>query len=354
MRIVIFTFFGAVLCFSSIAGTDTLSYKKLIQYHADSNHFEGTVLIAEKGKITHQSLVGFRNIDRTEAITDNTKFGIASITKMFTAILILQLIEEDKLGLDSNLKQLLPQYDIPNAGKITIHDLMLHISGLPNESDMIFLSPKNPGDFVRQTLKNKKNRYGSFNYANIDYILLGLIISEITGKSWEESIEERIIQKFGMGNTGFLNKGDYPDNFAYTFRYEDKQGFKEDPLFHIENYWAAGNMFSTAADLLILDQALHGTELLAESSKKLLYTSYPEYNYSGYSVWTYNYPFAEGSPRIMERRGGILGSNSVLVRFLDSNKTLIILSNNDQFNPDSFGDSNNLKEALIQAMEVGN
>ena len=92
---------------------------------------------------------------------------------------------------------------------------------------------------------------------------------------------------------------------------------------------------------------MYGRTLLSEASKKLMFTSYPEYNYTGYSVWTYNYPFVDTQPKIMERRGGIFGSNSVLVRKLDLNHTIIILSNNNRFNPDSFGDPSNLREALI-------
>lgn len=111
-------------------------------------------------------------------------------------------------------------------------------------------------------------------------------------------------------------------------------------------------MFSTAEDLLKLDQALYTDALLSPAGKGLMFTSYPEYNYSGYSVWTYNYPFAESKPKMMERRGGILGANSVLIRLLDTKRTVIILSNNNRFNPDSFGDVQGLKEALM--IEVSN
>ena len=150
-----------------------------------------------------------------------------------------------------------------------------------------------------------------------------------------------------MRNTGFLKKDTYPENYAYTFSYDDAGIRQADPLFFIENFYAAGSMYSTAEDLLKLDQAMYSDILLSEKSKELMFTSYPEYNYSGYSVWTYKYPFVDSQPRIMERRGGILGSNSVLIRMLDTNRTIIILSNNNKFNPDSFGDTEGLKEALM-------
>ena len=150
-----------------------------------------------------------------------------------------------------------------------------------------------------------------------------------------------------MENSGFLKKDSYPEDFAYPFSYDAKDARIQDPLFYIENFYAAGCMYATAEDLLKLDQGMYGNQLLSEKSKELMYTSYPEYNYSGYSVWTYNYPFSESQPKIMERRGGILGANSVLIRMLDTDKTIIILSNNNKFNPDSFGNKESLKEALM-------
>jgi CubicO group peptidase (beta-lactamase class C family) len=204
------------------------------------------------------------------------------------------------------------------------------------------------------TVKNKGNAIGSYNYANIDYVLLGLIIEKFDNRSWEQSVRSRILNRTDMQNTGFLAMNKYPDNFAYTFTIDEEGIRHSDLLFHIENYYAAACMYSTADDLLKLDQAMYEKTVLSEKSKELMFTSYPEYNYTGYSVWTYNYPFANNQPRVMERRGGILGANSSLVRMLDMNKTLIILSNNSNFNPDSFGETNKLKEALIIAISEWN
>ena len=75
-------------------------------------------------------------------------------------------------------------------------------------------------------------------------------------------------------------------------------------------------MYSTSSDLLKLDQALYSNKLLSDRSKKLLAQSYKEYNYAGYGVWNYNYPYVKETPTIMERRGKILGANVVLIRAL--------------------------------------
>ncbi|NVJ84846.1 MAG: serine hydrolase [Algoriphagus sp.] len=337
-----------VLCLPSVAQEKAVAIEKLVQRLASQQAFEGTVLVAEKGEpIYHQSF-GFKDENKIFPVANSTKFGIASITKLFTAIVILQLVEEGQVKLTDALHQLFPTMELPNSDKITVHHLLLHISGLPNEDFEIYTTSQiSLEEFIKQTLSNDLNTFGEFNYANIDYVLLGLIIEKFDGRPWASSVQNRILDKLAMAQTGFLEKGKYPKDFAYSFSYDENYNRNADPFLFIENYASAGSMYSTAMDLLKFDQALYSDQLLSKESKDLLYKSYPEYNFSGYSVWTYNYPFSKTQPMIMERRGGILGANSVLVRFLDSNQTIIILSNNNKFNPDSFGNTNALKEALI-------
>ena len=326
---------------------DTERIDSIVQNAATNSLFEGTVLIADSGNVVYHKSLGFIDKEKIVPVQDSMSFGIASITKMFTAIIILQLVEEDKIQLEDRLNVLLPDLKIKKSKKITIRHLLLHISGLPNEDDKIYAQSKSPLEFITETMENKANRLGHFNYANIDYVLLGLIIEKFDNTTWEGSVRNRILNKVSMHQTGFLAKAEYPSNFAYTCSYDEANVRTPDPAFHIENFYAAGCMYSTAKDLLKLDQAMYGDMLLSENSKQLMYTSYPEYNYSGYSVWTYNYPYAKAKPKIMERRGSILGSNSVIIRFLETNRTVIILSTNNKFNSDSFGDTKSLKEALV-------
>ncbi len=341
------------ICQLSYGQIDTTAINNIIQEKIDNENFQGTVLIAEKGNIIFQKNAGFSDETAKIKIDSKTKFGIASITKMITAILTLQLVEQEKIKLTDNLEELLPDVKIPKADKITVHHLLLHISGLPNEKDIVYLTKKTPNEFVESVIGKKKKlkNFGEYNYANIDYVLLGLIIEKYTNKTWEEVVTETFIEPLELNNTGFLVKGKYPENLAKTYSIDENGTFNKDPDFHIENFGASGAMYSDAIDLLKIEQAMYGDILLNEESKNLMYTSYPEYNYTGYSVWTYNYPFANSKPKIMERRGGIMGSNSVLIRFLETNKTIIILSNNNAFNPDSFGNKDNLREALI--IELG-
>lgn len=336
----------------SVSAQESTSIKvaDTVEKYFKSKDFSGTILVAEEGTPIFYRSYGTANHTTQEAIKNDYHYSVASVTKLFTGIRTLQLVEAGKLELHKPLITYLPEYQKLISEEVTAHHLLLHISGLPQELDAIYRNPGKTEEIVSTILQeNQPNILGVFYYNNVDYFLLGLLIEKLSGQSWESEITEYILKPLGMEQTGFLRYGNYPSDFAYSYSAEG-DALVQDPLFHIENYYAAGNMYSTASDLLRLDQALYSDILLSEEKKTLLSQSYPEYNYVGYSVWNYNYPFAEGQPKVMERRGGILGANVVLMRLPESNYTIIILSNNDRFNPDSFGDPENLREMLLRTL----
>lgn len=346
------TFLASFTCILSPLSSQTdltSEINNIVEDHVQNHRFSGTILIAHKGQpIFHQTFGKIFPFE-SNSLENHTEYSIASITKLFTSIRILQLVESNQLKLDDSIIKYLPELQSKISNEITPHHLLLHISGLPNESDELYRKTSTPQDYIRKSLQNPKNQLGEFNYNNVDYVLLGLIIESITGQDWAEEIRQHILLPAKMMNTGMLSREQYPEHFAFTYSFQDGSPQK-DPFLHIENYYAAGNMFSTATDLLKLDQALYDGTLISGESLKKLSTSYPEYNYVGYGVWNYNYPFVDTFPTIMERRGGILGANGVLVRMTDTQHTIIILSNNNQFNPDSFGDPDNLREALMRLL----
>lgn len=203
----------------------------ITQKAAIRNNFEGTILIADKGDVIFHNSFGSVDVAGLEPVQNESKFAIASITKLFTAIVILQLVEEGKLHLNDNLQELLPEIDIPKAKKVTVYHLLLHISGLPNEPNEIYWESKDPSQFAAETLKNQPGRFGQFNYANIDFVLLGFIIEKLEGVSWQDALGKRILDPTGMQHTGFLIKDDYPQHCAYSFSYDSTDKREADPLF---------------------------------------------------------------------------------------------------------------------------
>lgn len=351
MRVFLFTFL--ILMSSLVAGQSSLQHRldSLVSYEVENRAFSGVVLVARQGKTILHRADGLANHQTNQPIDQDTRFCVASVTKLFTAVAILQLQEEGKLALTDKLGQYLPELDVPNDGEITIADLLLHNSGLPSEKSSIYLNPTRPVEYVRQTLRRRaKSKYGDYNYNNLDYVLLGMIIEKLRTTSWQKVISDNILEPAGLTNTGFLAKGEYPENYAETYTTGKYGKLQKDPVFYVENFYSAASMYSTAGDLLLLDQALNTNMLLSEISLKVLGQEFPENNYAGYSVWNYRYPFVAAQPKVMERRGGILGANVVMVRLPEESSCIIILSNTDAFNPDSFGDPQNLREALLRAL----
>lgn len=152
-----------------------------------------------------------------------------------------------------------------------------------------------------------------------------------------------------MQETGLLAYGIYPRRFAFSYRLRGRKR-KQDPLLYVENLYAAGQLYSSSSDLYRLDRALQKGLWLDQKGMDLLSHSYPEEGYAGYGVWNYPYPFVAEAPMIMERRGKFLGANSVIVRIPEEEICIVVLSNDDRFNPDSYGDADNLREALIRSL----
>lgn len=325
---------------------------RILEKFEKEDQFSGVVLLADKGKILIDQAVGLA--DRAESIPmkTSTKFRIASITKSFTALLIMQLYEEGKLQLDQSIAELLPELPLKEYHKVKVKHLLNHTSGLPKESDLFYVQKLSPEVFIQRltTEKARKQKPGkNFNYNNVDYLLLGLVIEKLRKAPWKTVVQERILDPLQMDDTGFLRKKQIPEGLARGYLCANSICNTE-PAYFIENFYAAGNMYSTAADLLKWDQGLYGEELLSATNKALMYTSDPALGYVAYGSWTFNHPFVAGNPFTVERRGGILGFNSVIMRFPKAEKTLIILSNTDQFNPDTFGDAENIKEQLVQVL----
>ena len=335
---------------TALFGNDTLKIQSAVEEYLSETGFSGTVLVAKSGQpIFHQSY-GLAYRSTPDTIQNEYHYSIASITKLFTAIRILQLVEAGQIDLFTPVVEYLPAYRGLIKEEVCPHHLLLHLSGLPEEKNRFFLFEK-PIEALTQGVlkKGKAGKFNTFNYNNIDYILLGLLIEQVTGTAWAEDMQTHILTPLGLRETGFLAYGDYPRNFAYPYSQKGER-LEQDRFFQIENFYAAGCMYSTSEDLLRLDQALYTDQLLSEEGRKLLGQSFPEVDYVGYSVWNYRYPFVEVQPQIMERRGGIQGTNVVLVRMPEQQYTIIILSNDDRFNPDSFGDPSNLREKLIRSL----
>lgn len=177
---------------------------QLISTYADYGQFNGTILVSENGVILYKKAFGLANMEWNIPNNTNTKFRLASVTKQFTSMLILQLVAEGKLDLHKPISTYLKDYPKPQADKITIHHLLTHTSGIPNYTSFpnywnLMRNPISPSDLVKNfadsTLKFTPGE--RFNYSNSGYVLLGNIIETVTKKNYAEILQEKI---FSFGN----------------------------------------------------------------------------------------------------------------------------------------------------------
>lgn len=181
--------------------------EQLMKAYLDSlfvqNRAMGTVSIYEKGKQTWTYSVGYRDWADKKANTQETKFRLGSVSKSFTAIMIMKAVEEKKLSLDDTLVKFFPT--VPNAGNITIRQLLQHRSGIFNVTNdpsfgNIYTSPISREDMViRISSKESVFEPGTkYQYSNSNYILLSIILEKIYGKDFKTLFEEKIVKPYGL------------------------------------------------------------------------------------------------------------------------------------------------------------
>ncbi|GAA5024712.1 serine hydrolase [Marivirga lumbricoides] len=307
--------------------------EKIINQEFQKGHFNGTVLYFD-GKQTQKINKGFSNIQFNVEIDNKARFPIASVTKLFTSIAIIQLQEKGLIDFNDRIEKFIPNIS-EECKDITIQDLMIHYSGLENEPVKAVVNKYLIDDYIKEFVKKSSYDTLKFNYNNVDYVLLSKIIEMVTTKPFSESIEDLILKPLKLKNTGFVSENEVINNLAYGYHnYSFGEGNKDEPLFndrrYISNYFGAGGIYSTTEDLLKLLFAIKGNKLISEKSKTQ-YLLKPQVN--EYIDWLSGKPtigfYFDDKANVYRRSGNIDGFNAEIIVNKDFDKILIILCNTD-------------------------
>jgi CubicO group peptidase (beta-lactamase class C family) len=313
---------------------------ELLTMYNEYDQFNGTVLIAENGEIILKKGYGFADFEWEIENQPEMKFLIGSITKQFTAMLVMQLVQAGKIKLDASITTYLSDYRKDNGDRITIHNLLTHTTGIPNLtnipgfwSDSIFnrytLDYLVHG-FCAGDLEFEPNT--EYRYSNSNYIILGAIIEQVTGQTFEQVLHENILEPLDMENSGM---GDYTRMIA-----KRASGYTRDGLeianasqINMSNIYAAGAMYSTVEDLFLWDRALYTDRLLNKKYKKMMFTPFlGDYAY-GCGVYkraksgTPGFDEGQDSVLIISHTGGLHGFTSVIQRLVEDKHTIILFDN---------------------------
>src|SRR5947207_15030960 len=171
----------------------------------------GGVLVAANSRVISKKGLGLANMEWNIPNTPGTKFRLGSITKQFTATLVLQLVDQGKIKLDGKLSDYLPDYRKDTGAKVTIHNLLSHTSGVPSYTSLpgffqnVSRNPFAVNDFIKTYASGdlEFEPGTKFVYSNSGYFLLGAIIEKVTGKPYEQVLRENIFDPVGMKNSGY-------------------------------------------------------------------------------------------------------------------------------------------------------
>ncbi|MCP3741874.1 serine hydrolase domain-containing protein [Rossellomorea sp. BNER] len=284
--------------------TNTTELSSVVKEIVDKVDFSGTVILKDEEDVVYQSAFGYANRAEKQPNTVDTRFGIASGCKLFTAIGICQLVEKGVISFQSRLKDCL-EMEFPNFDeKITIHHLLTHSSGVPDYFDEDVMEDfedlwkerpmyllKSLEDFLpmfqKQPMMFKPGN--RFHYNNAGFILLGLVIEQQTGRRFTEYIETEIFKRCGMEDSGYFSLDQLPGNTAFGYIDHEDEGTWRTNTYSIPIKGGAdGGAYITSPDMIKLWEGLLEYKLLSENYTNLLLKPHicvKEESYYGYGVW---------------------------------------------------------------------
>lgn len=329
IRIVLFI--ALSICTLSTSFAQNLDKEKLDKYLETleaNDKFMGSVAITKNGEVIYTKAIGYADVQSQKKADSNTKYKIGSISKTFTATLILKAVEEKKLRLDHNIHKYFPS--VPNSKTITISNLLNHRSGIHNftndenyleynnepqtEAEMVNIIAKGGSDFEPDS---------KAEYSNSNYVLLSYILQKTYGKPYAELLEKKITKPLKLSNTYYFGKIDLTTNECNSYEYVghwEKQP-ETDPSVPL----GAGAIISTPTDLTTFANALFDGKIISEESLKTMTTLQ-----DGFGMGIFTMPFDEKTS--YGHTGGIDGFSSVFGYFKDEKVAFAITSNGNNYN----------------------
>ena len=305
-----------------------LTLDSLFQILDVNNRFMGSLSISENGKVTYSKTIGKADLASGKSSDKLTKYRIGSISKMFTACLIFQAIEENKLSLTQNINRFFPK--ITSAKEISIGNLLNHRSGIHNfTNDTSYFNYYTASKSQKEMLEIIQASGSDFKsnskaeYSNSNYILLSFILEKIYKKSYEELLDIKIIQPQGLKNTYFGKKLELAKNECASYRFSGKWELEKETNSSVS--LGAGGIVSTTEDLLFFISNLFAGKIINTASLEQM-TKLED----GYGMGIFPVPFYDKNG--FGHTGGSDGFSSFLYIFPEEKISIALTSNGSRFN----------------------
>ncbi|UFH51992.1 serine hydrolase [Spirosoma sp. KNUC1025] len=320
-------------------------------YH-NYNMFDGSVLVAENGKIIYKAAFGLANREWNIPNATDTKFMIGSVSKPFTATLMLIQVQKGLINPDKTISDYLPEFSNKPAANVTIRQLLKHTSGMPNYDIINDFFPRiSRQNFTREDyIKVYMDSSLAFEpgtkyaYSSWGYFTLGYIMERVTGKSYSQLMREDIFDKIGMNSSGsyfhtqIVNKR--ATGYDYSFGGYTSLDFRDQ-----SNTMGTGDLYSTVDDIFKFHTALSNNTLLNKQLTEEMFTPGirpAQYGYGWFNKYFKYTPTDSVSSNF--HLGMTEGFLSFVVRIPSTNSLIVILCNSSP--TDFFGITGNLAKVL--------
>lgn len=357
----------AALLFSLLLALPTLACSQSGVQDAvaviDSAHsrgeFDGVVVISKHGTVLLSEARGPADREKKVLASPQTVFRLASVTKQLTALLVMQQVEAGRITLDDRAGKIMPSLP-DSAGRVTVRQLLQHVSGLANPSDgpedavppFYLRADAHAGDSTATakgfcSANPKREPGGKFEYNNCDYIVLGALLETLSGKTYGELVSQQVIKPLGLKSWGlFTGNATDASGIAKGYQANGAVDLPQNPA----TYGAAGGLFGNALDLAKWDEALLHHKLLGAAATDIMFHADPKLYGEALGSWEYNLPGSKPPVRIVERQGD-MGSTLLLnLLFPGEDGSIVIIANTEKADLFNTYSSKGLGFALASAV----
>lgn len=302
----------------------------LLNYLNEHDKFMGSLCIMQGDEVVFKQAYGYSEATKGIRANGGTKYKIGSITKTFTATMIMQLVEEKKILLTTKLSRFFPK--IENADKITIQQLLYQRTGIKDyaNADATLTDVLGKPNMKELILKKIENYTSTFEpdtkheYSNSNYFVLGLIIEKVTKKTYADNLKIRIADKLGLKNTYYTNeKTDVTKRESYSYTFNGEYWDKVDE-WNNDIAFSSGGIISTPEDLTQFIRALFKGNLVSPASFELMKTLKDTYGMA-----LIRFPF--GERKFFGHNGRIEGFESTMGYYQQDDMTISLISNGVNF-----------------------
>jgi CubicO group peptidase (beta-lactamase class C family) len=307
----------------------------LVSRYHELGQFSGAVLVAQGGEVIFQKGFGYADMEWSIPNAPDTKFRIGSVTKQFTAVMILKLVEAGVISLDGKITDYLPDYPAETGDQVTIHHLLTHTSGIPSYTGLSgFMrehsrDPYTPDELVAvfSGLQLEFEPGSDWRYNNSGYFLLGVIIEEVTGMPYDRALRDMVLDPLELDDTGYDHFSDVlprrAAGYSWTFA-----GYENADYLDTSLPYAAGSMYSTVRDLFEWDRILYTDRVFdSAGTKETMFT--PFLNNYAYGWGVRDLSVGDTTTRLISHGGGINGFVTGFWRLVDDEHTIIVMDNTE-------------------------